>query len=85
VLLALALFFSNSVEAIFQLFPPSVLGVVLFLTGVQLAAGSGVLPSGRGDRVIVLICAALCMWNVAAGFVVGIALHHLNARGLLKL
>jgi MFS superfamily sulfate permease-like transporter len=85
VLLALALFFSNSVDILFQLFPPAVLGVVLFLTGVQLALASSVLPSARGDRVVVLVCAALCTWNVAAGFVVGIALHHLNRRGLLRL
>lgn len=84
VLLVLALLFSDSVGALFQLFPTAVLGVVLFLTGVQLAVGSSVLPAGRGDRVIVLVCAALCMWNVAAGFVVGIVLHHLNRRGLLK-
>lgn len=85
VLLALALFFSQSVEALFQLLPAAVLGVVLFLTGVQLAAGSSVLPAGRGDRIVVLVCAAACMWNVAAGFLIGIALHHLNARGMLKL
>lgn len=84
-LLALALFFSHSVEALFQLFPTAVLGVVLFLAGVQLAVGSSVLPAGRGDRVVVLVCAALCMWNVAAGFLMGILLHHLNLRGLLKL
>ncbi|MFN9470586.1 putative sulfate/molybdate transporter [Acidovorax sp.] len=85
VLLALALFFSQSVEALFQLLPAAVLGVVLFLTGVRLAAGSSVLPAGRGDRIVVLVCAAACMWNVAAGFLIGIALHHLNARGMLKL
>lgn len=85
ILLALALFFSSSVDALFQLFPTAVLGVVLFLTGVQLAAGSSVLPAGRGDRIVVLVCAALCLWNVAAGFLVGIALHHLNKRGLLRL
>lgn len=85
ILLALALFFSSSVDALFQLFPAAVLGVVLFLTGMQLAAGSSVLPAGRGDRIVVLVCAALCIWNVAVGFLAGIALHHVNKRGLLKL
>jgi MFS superfamily sulfate permease-like transporter len=84
-LLILALFFSSSVDTLFQLFPPAVLGVVLFIAGVQLAIGSSVLPSERSDRVIVLVCAALCMWNVAAGFLVGIGLHCLKQRGLLKL
>jgi MFS superfamily sulfate permease-like transporter len=85
VLLVLALFFSNSVDVLFQLFPLAVLGVILFLTGAYLALGSSTLPAGRGDRLVVLACAALCMWNVAAGFVVGIALHHLNLRGWLKM
>ncbi|MDO8276880.1 MAG: putative sulfate/molybdate transporter, partial [Burkholderiaceae bacterium] len=84
-LLVLALFFSSSVEALFQLFPAAVLGVVLFLAGVQLALGSSVLPATRGERVVVLACAAVCMWNVAAGFVAGIALYHLHRRGWLKL
>jgi MFS superfamily sulfate permease-like transporter len=84
VLLTLALFFSSSVHALFQLLPSAVLGVVLFLTGAQLAIGSSVLPSERSERAVVVVCAALCMWNVAAGFVVGIALHELGKRGHLK-
>lgn len=85
VLLVLALFFSNGVESLFQLFPVAVLGVVLFLTGAYLALGSSVLPAQRGERLVTLACAALCMWNVAAGFVAGIVLHHMNRRGLLRL
>lgn len=84
-LLLLALFFSNTVDALFQLFPAAVLGVILFLAGLQLAIGSSVLPAERRDRVVVLACAGLCLWNVGAGFVVGIALHHLGRRGWLKL
>lgn len=85
ILLVLAVFFSNSVDVIFQLLPTAVLGVILFFTGVQLAMGGSTLPSHRGDRVIVLISAALCIWNVAAGFLVGIALHQLSRRGALRL
>ena len=81
VLLALALCFSHSVDLLFQLLPAAVLGVILFLTGVQLALGSGMLPAARGDRVVMLVAAALCMYNVALGFGVGIALHHLHRRG----
>jgi hypothetical protein len=35
--------------------------------------------------MVVLATAALCLWNVAVGFVVGLALHHLQKRGLLRL
>lgn len=44
-LLTLALFFSGSIEVLFQLFPAAVLGVVLFVAGIQLAAGTGALWS----------------------------------------
>lgn len=85
ILLILAFFFSASIALMFQLFPTAILGVILFLTGLQLALGSSVLPQQRGDRVIVLITAILCIWNVALGFVVGIALHHLSRRAGLQL
>lgn len=82
-LLILAFFFSNSVDLLFKLFPTAVLGVILFLTGAQLALGSSVFPAERNGRVVVLLTAALCMWNVGAGFVAGIALHHAQRRGWL--
>jgi MFS superfamily sulfate permease-like transporter len=40
VLLLLACFFSNSIEVVFSVFPQSLLGVILFLTGMQLSLGS---------------------------------------------
>ncbi|RYF41705.1 MAG: sulfate transporter [Comamonadaceae bacterium] len=84
-LLVLALFFSSAIELLFQLFPGAVLGVILFIAGLQLALGSSVLPADRGDRIVLLACAALCMWNVGVGFVAGIALHGLLRRGWLRL
>jgi len=40
ILLTLAFCFSGSIEAILNVFPRAVLGVILFLTGAQLALGS---------------------------------------------
>ncbi|ABR91163.1 sulfate permease [Janthinobacterium sp. Marseille] len=85
VLLVLAFFFSDSVDILFKLFPTAVLGVILFLTGAQLALGSSTFPAERGGRVVVLLTAALCMWNVGVGFIVGIALHHLQQRGRMQM
>ncbi|WP_353152755.1 putative sulfate/molybdate transporter [Herminiimonas fonticola] len=85
VLLVLAFFFSDSVDLLFKLFPLAILGVILFLTGAQLALGSSTFPAERGARAVVLLTAALCMWNVGAGFVVGIVLHQLLQRGWLRL
>ncbi len=84
-LLVLALFFSQAVVTLFQLFPPAVLAVLLFITGLQLAVGNGALPADRAERAVVLGAAAVCIWNVAAGFLVGLALHHAARRGWLRL
>jgi hypothetical protein len=37
------------------------------------------------QTIVLLLTAALCMWNVAAGFVIGIVLHHMSKRGLLHM
>jgi MFS superfamily sulfate permease-like transporter len=80
-LLVMATFFSGSVEVLFKLLPTAVLGVILFLTGAQLALGSSTFPADRGGRTVLLVTAAFCMWNVAIGFVVGVTLHHLHRKG----
>jgi hypothetical protein len=85
ILLFLALFLSDSVQLLFNLLPKSILGVILFLTGAQLALGSCDFSKDKGERFITLITAALCIWNVGLGFLVGIAGAWLNRRGLLKL
>lgn len=78
-LLALALFFSGAVQLLFQLFAPPVLGVMLFVTGAQLARGTR-WPGSRGERIVLVVAAALCVWNVAAGFAAGIVLGRIVQR-----
>jgi MFS superfamily sulfate permease-like transporter len=84
-LLLAALFLSESVQVLFALLPKSILGVILFLTGAQLALGSCDFSRNKGERFITLITAAFCIWNVGLGFLVGIAGAYLDKRGLLKL
>ena len=84
-LLAIALFLSGSIQTLFAIFPPAVLGVILFLTGAQLALGSCDFSKDKGERFVTLMTAAFCIWNVGIGFVVGLAGAYLNRRGRLKL
>lgn len=84
-LLLLALFFSGSVEALFGILPKAILGVILFLTGAQLALGSCDFSNNKGERFITLVTAAFCIWNVGIGFLAGILGAFLIKRGLLKL
>ena len=85
VLLVTAIFFSGSVDTLLRLFPPSILGVILFLTGAQLALGACDISEDKGERFVTVVTGALAVWNVGIAFVVGMAAYALNKRGLLRL
>ncbi len=85
ILLCLALFFSASIGALFGVLAQPVLGVILFLTGAQLALGSCDFSKGKGERFITLVTTAFSMWNVGLAFVVGVALAYIERRGRLRL
>lgn len=79
-LLVLALGFSASVVALFEVIPQAVLGTILFMTGVQLASGQfDQAREGRASTVL-LVTAGLSMWNVGIGFGVGLLLQVLLLR-----
>jgi len=85
VLLAVALFLSSSVATLLRLFPPPALGVILFLTGAQLALGACDISNDKGERFVTVVTGALAIWNVGIAFVVGIIAYALNKRGYLHL
>jgi MFS superfamily sulfate permease-like transporter len=85
ILLCLAFFFAASIQTIFGLIAQPVLGVILFLTGAQLALGSCDFSKDKGERFITLTTAAFALWNVGLAFVVGVLLHEINRRGRLRL
>jgi len=84
-LLLMALFLSGSVQTIFAVIPREVLGVILFLTGAQLALGSCDFSKDKGERFATIVTAGLAMWNIGLAFVIGLAAYHLLKRGLIKL
>jgi MFS superfamily sulfate permease-like transporter len=80
-----ALFFSSSVDTIFKIFPAPILGVILFLTGAQLALGSCDFGKSKEDRFVSLITAACAMWNIGLAFVFGVITYRLLKRGWVRL
>ena len=84
IMLVTAIFLSGSVGTLLRLFPPSILGVILFLTGAQLALGSCDISKDKGERFVTVITAALAVWNVGIAFVVGVTAYALNKRGWLR-
>jgi xanthine/uracil permease len=85
VLLATATLFSGSVATLLRLFPAVILGVILFLTGAQLALGACDIPKDKGERFVLVVTGALAVWNVGIAFVVGIAGYWLNKKGWLRI
>ncbi len=86
ILLATGLFLGDSVALLFKLFPPAVLGVILFLAGAQLAlGGKDAGQQDKADRVVVLTTAAFAIWNVGIAVLFGIFVYHASKRGWVKL
>jgi MFS superfamily sulfate permease-like transporter len=84
-LVVLALFFGDSITLLFGLVPPAVLGVLLFLAGVELALGSRDPDAEKSDRFVVLATAGLAVWHPGLAVVFGICAHHAARRGWLRL
>lgn len=83
-LLVVGVLLPSSVATLFKLFPSSVLGVILFFAGLQLALGGKAASSERTDRIVVLGTAGIAIWNVGAGVLFGILAHHLAKRQWVK-
>ena len=85
ILCIVALFFSASVTTLLRMFPSPVLGVVLFLTGAQLALGSCDFSRQKDERFATLVTAGCAIWNVGLGFVLGWVVLMALRRGYVKL
>jgi len=83
-LLCAGLFLSSSIGTIFKMFPQNVLGVILFMAGLQLALGSRDIGAEKADRFVVLATAAFAILNVGVAVLFGILAYHASRRGWLR-
>jgi MFS superfamily sulfate permease-like transporter len=84
-LVVAGLFFAGAVETGLALFPAPILGVILFVAGSQLALGVCDGWQKKDDRFVLIVVAALSIWNVGVAFLFGIATQWLLRRKLLEL
>jgi MFS superfamily sulfate permease-like transporter len=82
-LLFVGLFLADSAATLLRLFPPAVLGVILLLGGLELASGVAPLDGSRSARYVMLLTAAVGMWNMGVGFLAGLAMWWATRRGWL--
>ena len=83
-LVFVGLFLADPAATLFQLFPTSVLGAILFFGGLELAAGSHGSGLDKNDRYVLLVTAGVSKWNMGAGYLAGLLLWHRFQRGWLK-
>lgn len=82
-LLFVALGFSSSVSLIFKIFPISVLGVILFFAGLELAVSAKDIRE-KSDYYILLVTAGFAMWHMGIGFIAGLIMQECIKRNIFK-
>lgn len=84
ILIAVALLYGPSVAQLLELCPRPVLGVILLIAGIELAFAPLREPVEPVPNLVPLVTAAFSMWNVSAGFLIGLVLHQLAERGWVR-
>ncbi|AHM57922.1 BenE (plasmid) [Peptoclostridium acidaminophilum DSM 3953] len=85
VTILLAVFFGEAVVGILRMLPPSILGVILFVAGIELAYSARDSGAEKSDFYVVLVTAAFGITNMGAGFLAGVILDQMIKRKIIRL
>jgi MFS superfamily sulfate permease-like transporter len=85
IVLFVGLFLSDSVVLLFQVIPPSILGVILFFAGVELALVIRDLKLDKQNLFVLVATAGVAMWNMGAAYLTGLLLHYGLQRRWIKI
>jgi len=85
IVLFTGLFLSDSVSLIFQVFPRSILGVILFFAGVELALVIKDIKLHKQNLFVLLITAGTAMWNMGVAYLAGVILYYGLQRRWIKI
>src|SRR5512136_719773 len=80
IVLFTGLFLSDSVSLIFQVFPRSILGVILFSAGVELALVVKDVKLKKQNLFVLLITAGTAIWNMGVAYLAGLILYYALQR-----
>lgn len=84
-LVLMALFMGDSIIVLFNIVPIAILGVILFMTGAQLALGACDKGMKKYERFTMYTVAALAIWNVGVAFIYGLVVHWLLYKKIIIL
>jgi hypothetical protein len=78
------LFLADSVQTLFKVFPPALLGVILMFGGLELASGVRGDHWSKEDRYVIFLTAGVALWNMGAAYAAGLLLGWAFQRGWLR-
>jgi MFS superfamily sulfate permease-like transporter len=76
IVLLTGLFLSDSVSLIFHIFPRSILGAILFFSGVELALVGKDIKLKKENLFVLLITAGTGMWTMGVAYLAGLLLYY---------
>jgi MFS superfamily sulfate permease-like transporter len=76
IVLFTGLFLSDSVSLLLQVFPRSILGVILFFAGVELALVVKDVKLRKQNLFVLLVTAGTAMWNMGVAYLAGLLLYY---------
>jgi MFS superfamily sulfate permease-like transporter len=76
IVLLTGLFLSDSVALLFQVFPRSILGVILFFAGVELALVVKDIKLKKQNLFVLVVTAGTAMWNMGVAYLAGLILYY---------
>ncbi len=85
IVLASGLFLSDSISLILQIFPRSILGVILFFAGTELALVVKDVRLKKENLFVLLVTAGTAMWNMGVAYLAGLLLYYCLERKWIKI
>jgi len=79
------LFLSDSVVLLFQILPRSILGVILFFAGVELALVIRDLKLEKQNLFVLVVTAGVAMWNMGVAYLAGMLLYYALQHKWIKI
>ncbi len=76
IVLLAGLFLSDAVTLLFQVFPRSILGVILFFAGVELALVVRDIKLKKQNLFVLLVTGGTAMWNIGVAYLAGLILYY---------
>ncbi len=76
IILLMGLFLSDSVAFLLQVFPQSILGVILCFAGVELALVVQDIKLKKQNLFVLLVTAGIAMWNMGVAYLAGLILYY---------